>query len=184
MCWPSIGLSINSPSTSLVTRVWSNYGFSGVLNRRRSPKYSTFHFEQLNGTGNSPRDGSSMKSPDSDDLEQLFHAAVDLPTADRADFLRRVDPERAKAVLLMIEGAMDPDWNASALEIEARQTALDFRPARPGETFGPYRIVRRIATGGMSIVYEAIRDDAEFQKRVAIKFVQGIQDASSFERFR
>ena len=76
-------------------------------------------------------------------------------------------------------------WGRSALELEAQNIALNSRPVQPGEFFGAYRIVRRIATGGMSFVYEAVRDDAEFHKRVAIKFLQqDCQDSAVVERFR
>jgi len=126
-----------------------------------------------------------MRSPDSENLEGLFHAAAELPTADRAEFLIRADPRLAPVVLEMLKGAHDPVWSQSALEIEARQTAFDSRPAQHGQMFGPYRIVRCIAAGGMSFVYEAVRDDAEFHKRVAIKFVQpGIENPAGIERFR
>jgi eukaryotic-like serine/threonine-protein kinase len=126
-----------------------------------------------------------MKSPDSDELERLFHAASALSTADRAEFLKAAGPTLANAVSAMIQGARDPLWDHSAIHVEARDTAFECCPPRPGDTFGPYRIVRRIAGGGMSFVYEAARDDAEFQKRVAIKFVrQGIDDEAGIERFR
>ena len=126
-----------------------------------------------------------MKSRDSERIEELFHAAAELPTRDRADFLKRADQRLAQTVLDMLQAARDPVWGQSALEIEARQTAFDSRPAQPGQVFGPYRILHRIATGGMSFVYEAVRDDAEFHKRVAIKFVQqGIDNAAGIERFR
>jgi non-specific serine/threonine protein kinase/serine/threonine-protein kinase len=87
--------------------------------------------------------------------------------------------------LLTAGRAASTAWDRPAIELEARNRALDSRPARPGEFFGPYRIVRRIAAGGMGLVYEALRDDAEFHKRVAIKFVQyGIDDPASIDRFR
>jgi eukaryotic-like serine/threonine-protein kinase len=127
-----------------------------------------------------------MKSEDSEYFEELFHqAAAAGSEAARDELLSRADPELAQAVRAMLDGADDPLWEYSALELEAQYTASDWRPALAGQMFGPYRIVRRIATGGMSFVYEAIRDDAEFQKRVAIKFMQhGIDNAVGIERFR
>lgn len=41
-----------------------------------------------------------------------------------------------------------------------------------GKHFGPYRIERLIGHGGMGDVYEAVRDDGQFQKRVAVKLVR------------
>src|SRR6185295_9003863 len=41
-----------------------------------------------------------------------------------------------------------------------------------GTDVGTYRITREIDHGGMGTVYEAVRADDEYQKRVAIKVVQ------------
>ncbi len=38
-----------------------------------------------------------------------------------------------------------------------------------GESIGPYRIVRRIAAGGMGVVYEA--EDTTLNRRVALKVI-------------
>jgi Tol biopolymer transport system component/serine/threonine protein kinase len=44
-------------------------------------------------------------------------------------------------------------------------------PVEPlvGRRLGPYRVLGLIGRGGMGAVYEAVRDDDEFEKRVAIK---------------
>lgn len=137
-----------------------------------------------------------MKSPDSESrldlarVEELFHRAAELPAGEQAAFLagacgEDVRLQEAVRSLLAAGRAAATAWERGALEVEARHSALDSRPARPGQFFGPYRILRRIAAGGMSLVFEALRDDAEFHKRVAIKFVQqGIDDAVGVERFR
>ncbi len=53
-----------------------------------------------------------------------------------------------------------------------------------GATIGPYRVEREIARGGMGTVYLAVRDDDEFQRRVAIKILQsGIRSTASIQRF-
>lgn len=38
-----------------------------------------------------------------------------------------------------------------------------------GHRIGPFRVLRRIGEGGMGAVYEAVRDDAAYDQRVAIK---------------
>src|ERR1700741_4788983 len=40
-----------------------------------------------------------------------------------------------------------------------------------GKRLGPWRLVREIGRGGMSVVYLAVRADDAFQKEVAIKLV-------------
>src|SRR5205823_4560261 len=53
-----------------------------------------------------------------------------------------------------------------------------------GWRIGPYRVLRQIGSGGMGVVYEAVRDD-ELRKQVAIKVVKpGMDTAFILERFR
>ena len=40
-----------------------------------------------------------------------------------------------------------------------------------GQRFGPYRVTGFIASGGMGAVYEAVRDDGQFDKKVAVKIL-------------
>jgi serine/threonine-protein kinase len=141
-----------------------------------------------------------MKSPDSDApplaatcdparVEQLFHAAADLSAADRDSFLARACAGDSRLESGGPRAARRRPRRVARLERQCprpRGPAQRRRvPPSPGEFFGPYRIVRRISAGGMGFVYEAVRDDAEFHKRVAIKFVQfGLDDDAGVERFR
>ncbi|MBS1824479.1 MAG: protein kinase [Acidobacteria bacterium] len=55
--------------------------------------------------------------------------------------------------------------------------------ALEGQRIGPYRILREIGSGGMGVVYEAVRED-EFRKKVAIKVVKpGMNTAQIMDRF-
>jgi len=54
-----------------------------------------------------------------------------------------------------------------------------------GQRIGPYRLVRALGHGGMGAVYLGVRDDQQFQKRVAIKLVKrGMDTAEIIRRFR
>ncbi|HZH33826.1 MAG TPA: protein kinase, partial [Pyrinomonadaceae bacterium] len=54
-----------------------------------------------------------------------------------------------------------------------------------GRRVGKYKIVREIGRGGMGAVYEAVRDDAEFEQRVAIKLIRrGMDTDFILRRFR
>ena len=88
--------------------------------------------------------------------------------------------------LLAAERSPPTAWNGSAFELEARQTAAHSGQARVGQFFGPYRILRHISAGGMGFVYEAVRADNQYRKKVAIKIVQRSLDDSAgiIERFR
>src|SRR5579884_1350686 len=53
------------------------------------------------------------------------------------------------------------------------------------QTFGPWRTTRLIGHGGMGAVYEAVRDDGAFDKRVAVKVLHSGHDSpAARERFR
>jgi serine/threonine protein kinase/TolB-like protein/Tfp pilus assembly protein PilF len=54
-----------------------------------------------------------------------------------------------------------------------------------GERIGAYRVEREIGRGGMGVVYLASRNDAEFERRVAIKLVKrGMDTDFVIRRFR
>jgi serine/threonine protein kinase len=40
---------------------------------------------------------------------------------------------------------------------------------KPGDFLGPYRLIRQLGSGGMGVVYEAVREDGEISLRVAVK---------------
>src|SRR5215470_17658073 len=102
---------------------------------------------------NSPDPERSAPQPDAELLEQLFHEAAQLPTCDQSAFLARTcaDESVREKVSSLLSAARDSTnaWDRGALEMEARHSALHGIPARPGELFGPYRVVRCIAAGGM-----------------------------------
>jgi eukaryotic-like serine/threonine-protein kinase len=54
-----------------------------------------------------------------------------------------------------------------------------------GRRIGPYRLVRLLGRGGMGSVHLAVRDDAQFQKEVAIKLLKrGMDTDFMLQRFR
>lgn len=54
-----------------------------------------------------------------------------------------------------------------------------------GQVIGPYRVIREVGRGGMGSVFEAVRVDGDFQKRVAIKIIAGGRwHAALLKRFR
>ena len=74
------------------------------------------------------------------------------------------------------------ETDVSATTPLEKQTSVD---PMIGRRLGAYRIEREVAQGGMGTVYEAVRVDKEFTKRVAIKVVKrGMDTDFVLRRFR
>jgi len=120
---------------------------------------------------------------------ELFHAARERPAAERDAFLREACAEastRGEILAMLAAYDEDPGFLEEPADASAVAEAIESRigdAARP--RLGAYRIVREIGRGGMGVVYEAARDDAEFERRVAIKVLPAAWAAPSLaERFR
>jgi serine/threonine protein kinase len=119
-------------------------------------------------------------------LETLFTTASDLPVEARAAFVdthTADDPDLRRDLAGMLAHASD----GGALIARAIGAGAVTFPAasRVGRYVGPYRIIREIGRGGMGLVFEAVRDDDEYRKTVALKIAPLWIDATSVrERFR
>jgi non-specific serine/threonine protein kinase/serine/threonine-protein kinase len=124
-------------------------------------------------------------------IDELFELALEMPAAGRAErLLSECDGDETlrDRVLALLESDRQAlgvtFWDSSAIQIEARQ-AVDRIPIEPGRQIGRYRLVSVISSGGMGTVYRATRDDAEFQKFVAIKVIKhGMATDLIVDRFR
>jgi hypothetical protein len=120
-------------------------------------------------------------------LEDLFHRAAALSPSDRAAFL---DAECAgnPALRAELESLLGHDAPPGAgLEDAIQEEAKVLTEDRSliGRRIGAYRITGVIGEGGMGAVYEAVRDDDQYRKRVAIKLVRhGLETETVLQRFR
>lgn len=118
----------------------------------------------------------------------LFARAAALPTAQRAEFLRRECPHDA-ALRAEVESLLkfhDPDdrfLSGSALLDSGLAPDLEESTLPPGSRVGRYTISSLIGAGGMGVVYEAVQDSP--RRRVALKIMRpGLMTAGLLRRFR
>src|SRR5690606_15485510 len=122
-------------------------------------------------------------------IDRLFEAALDEPPERRLEWLARAcegDAALYDAVARLLSkvetaekalGESVTDYADTLLAslgremADAADVAADDGPLPAGARVGAYRLLREIGRGGMGTVYLAERDDAEFQKRVALKVV-------------
>src|SRR5262245_18245466 len=58
-------------------------------------------------------------------------------------------------------------------------------PSRAGRIIGPYRLERELGQGGLGVVYLAPASDNQFNKKVAIKFLNAAQESKQLlQRFQ
>jgi serine/threonine protein kinase/tetratricopeptide (TPR) repeat protein len=104
-------------------------------------------------------------------LEDLFTEAGELTGDEQHSFIEREtadDPELRGRLLEMLADADAMRLRIADIIDRVAQSAAP-QHSWTGRRFGSYRILREIGRGGMGIVFEAVRDDGEYQKRVALK---------------
>ncbi|MGD9547330.1 MAG: tetratricopeptide repeat protein [Candidatus Krumholzibacteriia bacterium] len=119
-------------------------------------------------------------------ISDLFAGLHDLDPAGRAASLadlERRDPNLHRELLSLL-AAGDQDGPLEA------PLSWDPGPSLPPDPLeqqriGPYRILERVGTGGMGVVYRARRDDDQFEQEVALKLVRrGMDTENVLTRFR
>lgn len=124
-------------------------------------------------------------------IDELFHAAVELPPNERGDFLASAcegDVSLRSEIEKLIDGydragsfiETPPALDGTTMLLPESETQ-----SLTGLRLGAYEVIREIGRGGMGTVYLAARADEAFRKRVAIKLVMAAVDHESIiQRFR
>jgi len=112
-----------------------------------------------------------MIREDSDRIRALFDEAVQRPGSEREEFVLSLGPDHMVQELRALLAAHDGRGPFDHLMDQVSGPRIDrLLHLEPGDTLGPYRIVREIASGGMAVVYEAF--DLRHERDVAVKVLR------------
>jgi serine/threonine-protein kinase len=128
-------------------------------------------------------------------VETILFQVIDLPKDQQSTRVAQLcagDDELTREVTSLLaqvdtaSGVLDaPALGTNLADLEPEFTATDDAEDLSGKAIGPYRVERKIASGGMGSVYAALRADGEYTQRVAIKLVKrGMDSEEVLRRFR
>ena len=122
------------------------------------------------------------------EVRALFEAALAQPPESRAAVLAEasLDPALvAEAAALVAAHDATSGTFSRFIGAHLADLAVPISPDLQGHTLGAYRVIGEIGHGGMGTVYEAVRADDQFTKRVAIKTLRGgTNSVALLARFR
>ena len=119
------------------------------------------------------------------EVDRLFAEALDRPPEEQPTFLDAAcagDTGLRREVERLLAADQEGSRFLAGVPGELLELALDDR--EEGGSLGPYRLVRRIGSGGMGTVYLARREDEDFRRDVAVKVLRsGLASTESYHRF-
>lgn len=122
------------------------------------------------------------------EVRALFERAIDEEPSDLGTFLIALAPDDAElrqSVRDLLEAHHQTGATLQAPISHESLPRRELESDRSGTRVGPYEVTRQIGVGGMGAVYEGIRADEVFEKRVAIKFLRrGVESDLAVRRFR
>lgn len=117
------------------------------------------------------------------EIKRIFDAAVELAPSAQGAFLDSVCRDATKR--REVEKMLAADY-ATVLDHSPLATHSFAEGARlEGRRIGRYRIVSEVGRGGMGAVFAAVRDDGQFEQKVAVKVIlSGLNTDTIARRFR
>ncbi|MBB6144770.1 serine/threonine protein kinase [Silvibacterium bohemicum] len=130
-----------------------------------------------------------MKSDRWSLVEEIFQGALERPPAERRRYVENAC-KSDKGLLSEIESLLESDNDSertlrSLIADDIKEAAQASSHSETGLQLGPYRLVRELDSGGMGIVYLAVRSDDHYFQVVAIKTIRRGHDSPELvHRFR
>ena len=122
-------------------------------------------------------------------IEEIFQSALERPSSERSEYIAQACGDD-KELLAEIESLLASDAGGdttfrSMVEADVQKLAQAPSSSEIGLRIGPYRLVRELGSGGMGVVYLAVRSDDQYFQFVAIKMIRkGLEWPSLVQRFR
>ena len=122
-------------------------------------------------------------------IEEIFQGALERPSSERSAYVAQAcgdDKELLSEIELLLANDRGGDTTLRSLvEADVQKLAQASSPSEAGLQIGPYRLVRELDSGGMGVVYLAVRSDDQYFQIVAIKMIRkGLEWPSLVQRFR
>ncbi|HZF07533.1 MAG TPA: serine/threonine-protein kinase [Thermoanaerobaculia bacterium] len=119
------------------------------------------------------------------EIDEIFAAALEREGTERAAYLDAACPGELRGeveALLAADAESGSFLDAPVADLLAGARSDE---ALPGERrLGSYRLLRQVGMGGMGTVYLAVRDDAQYERQVAIKVLRaGLTETEAYHRF-
>ncbi len=117
-------------------------------------------------------------------IKKIFNQSAEIAVSEREDFLKSAcdDSEMRREIEKMLAFADDAN---DTLDKNAYEIFTNGKHLKIPEKIGDYKILREIGRGGMGAVYEAVRENKDFRRRVALKVIKrGMDTDTVVSRFR
>jgi serine/threonine protein kinase len=122
-------------------------------------------------------------------IAEIFHGALERPLAERQKYVSSACGDDSE-LRLEVESLLANDREAagtlgSLVVSDLRTIIMEPAAAATGTRVGPYKLVRELDSGGMGVVYLAVRSDDQYFQIVAIKMIRkGMESPALLHRFR
>jgi eukaryotic-like serine/threonine-protein kinase len=122
-------------------------------------------------------------------IQEIFLGALERPLAERRQYLAEAcgnDPELLPEIESLLESDNDAeDVLGSLIADDLTEMTKSSIASDLGLQVGPYLLVRELDSGGMGVVYLAVRSDDQYFQIVAIKMIRkGLDSPELVQRFR